>query len=84
MRVDGVFYKAKDAEKINARRMRVVLIEGKNREIRRVFEKFEIGIKALTRIRIGNIKVNGLQSGNFRELSSDDVKGLLSLCESCE
>jgi 23S rRNA pseudouridine2605 synthase len=84
LRVDGVFYKAKDAEQINARRMRVVLIEGKNREIRRVFDKFEIGIKALTRIRIGNIKIEGLQSGNFRELTSTDVKNLLSLCENCE
>ena len=84
LRVDGVFYKAKEAEQINARRMRVVLIEGKNREIRRVFDSFEIGIKALTRIRIGNIKVEGLQSGNFRELTQDDVKNLLSLCENCE
>jgi 23S rRNA pseudouridine2605 synthase len=84
LRVEGVFYKAKDAELINSRRMRVVLIEGKNREIRRVFDSFEIGIKALTRIRIGNIKVEGLQSGNFRELTQDDVKNLLSLCENCE
>ena len=84
LRVDGVFYKAKEAEQINARRMRVVLIEGKNREIRRVFEKFETGIKALTRIRIGNIKINGLQSGNFRELTPDDVKNLLALCENCD
>ena len=75
---------SKDAELINSRRMRVVLIEGKNREIRRVFDKFEIGIKALTRIRIGNIKIEGLQSGNFRELTSTDVKNLLSLCENCE
>jgi hypothetical protein len=25
-----------------------------------------------------------LQSGNFRELTPDDVKNLLSLCENCD
>ncbi|MCI5608025.1 MAG: pseudouridine synthase, partial [Spirochaetia bacterium] len=33
IRVEGVFYKCKQAQKIKPRRMRVILIEGKNREI---------------------------------------------------
>ncbi|MDY5831143.1 MAG: pseudouridine synthase [Treponema sp.] len=37
IRVEGVFYKCKQAQKIKPRRMRVILIEGKNREIRKVF-----------------------------------------------
>lgn len=78
IRVDGVFYKCREAQVLGSRRMRVVLIEGKNREIRRVFESFEIGIKRLTRIRIGCVAIDGLQETQFRELSEDDINGLLA------
>lgn len=78
IRVDGVFYKCRQAEILNSRKMRVVLIEGKNREIRRVFESFEIGIKRLTRIRIGPVTIDGLQEKQFRELLEDDINGLFA------
>lgn len=80
IRINDVFYKCKDAEQLNARKVRIVLIEGKNREIRKVFEHFELGIKSLTRIRIGNIKINALQTGMFRDLSEDEISGLLKIC----
>ena len=77
IRVEGVFYKAVVAEQLGARRVRVVLIEGKNREIRHVFEHFGAAIKRLTRMRIGNISNGGLQAGQFRELTPGEVRGLL-------
>lgn len=80
VRVDGIFYKCKRAEDVNARKMKIVLIEGKNREIRNVFASRGIGIKRLLRVRIGNIGITGLKSGEIRELSSEEVKGLLNLC----
>ncbi len=80
VRIDGVFYKCKQARELNSHRLSVTLIEGKNREIRRVFESREIGIKRLVRVRIGNINMDGLAPGEFRELSEREVKGLLSLC----
>lgn len=81
IRIDGVFYRCKDAVELNSRRMRIVLIEGKNREIRRVFESREIGIKRLMRVRIGNVGVSGLQFGQFRDLTSAEVQSLLKLCQ---
>lgn len=80
VRVDGVFYKCLKAEDMNARRMRVVLIEGKNREIRNVFASRDIGIKRLVRVRIGSVQMNGLKSGESRDLTSEEVKSLLALC----
>lgn len=80
VRVDGVFYKCRRAEEINARRMKIVLIEGKNREIRNVFQSEGAAIKRLTRVRIGNITIDNMKSGSFRELSDAEVQGLLSLC----
>ena len=81
IRVDGVFYKCRDAEELNARRMRIVLIEGKNREIRKVFESRELGIKRLVRVRIGSVAMENLAEGSFRNLSSAEVTSLLRLAK---
>lgn len=84
VRVGGIFYKCKKAYDVNARKMKIVLIEGKNREIRNVFASRGVGIKRLVRVRIGNIGITGLKSGEIRELSSEEVKGLLNLCRHSE
>lgn len=81
VRIDGIFYKCIDARELNSHRMRIVLAEGKNREIRRVFESREVGIRSLMRIRIGCVGVGDLQYGQFRELSQDEIKALLKLCK---
>ncbi|MCM1321119.1 MAG: rRNA pseudouridine synthase [Bacteroides sp.] len=80
LRINNVFYACRRAEKIGSRQVRIILTEGKNREIRRVFDYFERGIKRLTRIRIGTVSITGLQPGQFRELSIEEVKSLLSCC----
>lgn len=80
IRIDDVFYRCRHAEQLNARRMRIVLIEGKNREIRRIFEKREIGIKQLTRVRIGTVTIDGLLGGRFRNLTEKEIAELSSLC----
>lgn len=85
VRVEGVFYKCKFAEGINSRKMRIILIEGKNREIRRVLESFDMRVKSLVRVRIGNLTTKNalgeeLEIGNFRELSQSEVDDLLELC----
>lgn len=81
VRIDDVFYKCLDARELNSHRMRIVLAEGKNREIRRVFESRGVGIKRLMRIRIGCVGVGNLQFSQFRDLTQDEVKALLKLCK---
>lgn len=81
VRVEGVFYKAKETKIINTHKMKVVLIEGKNREIRRVFTDAGSSIRSLQRVRIGNLSLGELKEGEFRELTDFEVKGLLSLCK---
>jgi 23S rRNA pseudouridine2605 synthase len=78
IRIDNVFYRAKLAQELSPRRARIVLIEGKNREIRRVFEYFECAIKHLTRVRIGDIRLKDLFEGAFRELTPAEVQSLLN------
>ena len=73
IRIDGVFYKCRCAQPLSAHSMRIVLVEGKNREIRRVFDFFETGIRSLERVRIGNIRIDGLACGTFRELTDAEL-----------
>lgn len=85
VRVEGVFYKCKKAEKISSKKFKVVLIEGKNREIRRVVESFDVRVKSLTRVRIGSLTLVDknnelLQEGSFRELDKDEIDSLLKEC----
>ena len=80
VRVEGVFYRAKEAKVINTHKMKVVLVEGKNREIRRVFTDAGAAIRRLQRVRIGNVLLGNLKEGEFRELSQGEVKSLLALC----
>ena len=77
VRIEGVFYKALSAERIAKNKMRIVLIEGKNREIRRVLKFFNIKIKKLTRVRIGCVRLSDLPSGKHRPLTSEEIKELL-------
>lgn len=80
IRIENVFYRAKVVEKINDRKCRIVLVEGKNREIRKVFEYYNVPVRSLTRVRIGNVNLNQLPPGESRELSQAEISSLLSLC----
>lgn len=75
--IDGIFYRCTAAQKINEKKMRITLIEGKNREIRRVLASYNIQIRRLIRIRIGNIELGNLKPGQFRELTKEEVNALL-------
>lgn len=79
IRIEGVFYKCKKCEILKPRKVKIVLIEGKNREIRTVLESQNIGTKSLVRVRIGNVKLDELKPGESRELTDVEVKGLLKL-----
>ena len=79
IRVDGIFYKCRSAAAINRRKLRIVLVEGKNREIRRVLDSFNCTIKRLVRVRIGNLELGTLKAGEFRDLTAQERQALLGL-----
>jgi len=74
--VEGVFYKAKLAEKTGRKSLRIILIEGKNREIRRVFSHFHLHPSLLRRIRIGSVHLGDLPQGNSRPLTNKEINTL--------
>jgi 23S rRNA pseudouridine2605 synthase len=66
-------------ESANPRRtfMKVLLREGRNREIRRVFAKLGFPVTSLKRIRIGDLTLHGLGEGKWRHLLPEEVRGLI-------
>ena len=63
--------------RISSRRFRIVLQEGKNRQIRRMVRKVGNQVVDLKRIRIANIKLAGLPPGRWRHLAAKEKDELL-------
>lgn len=58
--------------------LKVTLTEGKNREIRKIFSFLGYDVKSLTRIRIGCIELGDMVPGEWRNLTAEEISGLLS------
>jgi 23S rRNA pseudouridine2605 synthase len=52
--------------------------EGKNREVRRLFESQALTVKKLQRTQIGKIKLGELKPGKWRTLNAAEIKTLIS------
>jgi pseudouridine synthase len=84
--VQGVFH---EGEKLKAKRAHLVsatksvsvaeleLQEGKNREVRRLFESQDTSVKRLQRVQIGKIKLGELKPGKWRALTEAEISSLL-------
>ena len=67
----------KGGEKFN-HSYHVILKEGRNREVRRLFEFFDITVSRLTRIRFGDIVLPpNLKKGSYIELDQKEVSSIL-------
>ena len=56
---------------------RVTLLEGRNREVRRMFEAIGLQVSRLLRIRMGSVTLpRDLKPGRWRELGKDEVASL--------
>lgn len=53
------------------------LNEGKNREVRRLFESENLTVERLQRVQIGPIKLGELPAGKWRVLTEPEIKSLL-------
>jgi 23S rRNA pseudouridine2605 synthase len=76
LEIEGVFYRAAAIERLGRKALRVTLIEGKNREIRRVFSHFRLHPNKLHRVRIGPVALGSLGAGESRPLTGEELRGL--------
>ena len=49
-----------------------ILIEGRNRQIRKMCELVGLKVHGLKRVRIGNVKLNDLAEGKWRFLNNQE------------
>ncbi len=61
--------------------VRIVLKEGMNRQIRKVFELFDIEVTDLRRIRFMNVLLSDMEPGEVRELRPEEIAGLKEIAE---
>ncbi len=60
-------------------KLRITIKEGKNRQIRRMFEAIGKNVIFLRRVQEGEIKLGGLSRGEYAELNAKEIKYLNSL-----
>lgn len=56
--------------------VRLVMIEGRKREVRRMLDAVELPVRRLVRVRVGPIRLGKLGPGEVRELVPEDVRAL--------
>lgn len=66
-------------KRLSPRRFRMVLQEGKNRQVRRMLRKVGHQVTDLKRIRVANIRLGNLAEGAWRYLSAQEKEELLHL-----
>ncbi|MBN1835380.1 MAG: rRNA pseudouridine synthase [Spirochaetales bacterium] len=59
------------------RKVMLTLVEGKNREIRRVLKTLGARIRRIHRVRVGCVRVQGIPPGDHRPLSQKEVRWFL-------
>lgn len=72
--------KRQDKEK-NTTLVEITISEGRNRQVRRMFEYFGHEVNKLTRIQFGPLDLKGLNAGEGRVLTPHEVKTLRHLAE---
>ena len=68
--------------KTGDRTFNIILVQGLNRQIRRMCEALGASVTHLRRIRIMNLKLGGMKPGEWRELTAEELRGLTGALKS--
>lgn len=70
----GVTTRKCEVEKLGRHQFRIILTQGLNRQIRRMCEYFGYRVTHLKRVRIMNILLGGLKTGEYRKITEEEWK----------
>jgi len=76
--VEGVFVKPLKVEKVRRGTIKVVISEGKKREVRVLLHAAGLEVKELTRVRLGGLRMGLLPVGAWRPLSEKEKQVIFS------
>ncbi len=79
---DGQRLRFSDLEILGRDRVRVVLIGGKNREIRRMMASFQLHVIRIRRLAVGPVRLGDLAVGDWRSLREEELRDLRSRASS--
>ena len=74
--LDGQRARIDSLHSIKPTRLRVILRQGINRQIRRMFYEVGYEVKRLVRVRIGRLRLGDLPRGHWRPLTKGELKSL--------
>ena len=75
--IDGEKYKLHSYKYKTKFKVKLTLLEGKNREIRRFFQSRNLKIRKLHRVKIGIVELANIPSGSYRYLTEKEVSWFL-------
>ena len=76
--LDGRILKYARVSRMEQNRLRFILTEGRNRQIRRMCEMVDLEVIDLLRIRVGPIHLNNLPEGKWRMITPEEREALIS------
>ncbi|WP_312146559.1 pseudouridine synthase [Brevundimonas sp.] len=76
--LDGRILKYAKVSRMEQNRLRFILTEGRNRQIRRMCEMVDLEVVDLLRIRVGPIHLNNLPEGSWRMITAEEREALIS------
>lgn len=76
MELDGQPLAPALVEVLGPHRLKVVIHQGKNRQVRRMCALAGLEVKRLVRVREGNLRLGGLPAGKWRQLTVEEVDNL--------
>lgn len=76
LNLDGKKTRPAKVKRLSPKRFRIVLQEGRNRQVRRMVGKIGHTIIKLKRVRISNVRLGKLSKGTWRYLTEKEVAGL--------
>lgn len=68
-------------ERIGDKVFRIILTQGLNRQIRRMCEALGYRVRSLKRVRIMNLKLGNLKTGEYREITKNEMRELQRILE---
>ena len=81
--IDGVKTKKCNIKLIETNKvgskLHITITEGRNRQVRKMFEAVGNNVDFLKRIKIGDLQLTGLDRGEVRKLSYEEVNYLLNM-----
>lgn len=77
--LEGVKTYPTKVKQINEKTFSITVHEGRNRQIRRMCLALNLKIKALKRVRVGDLLIGNLKPGSWRHLTEEEVGKLISI-----